>query len=158
MTSGEQIVHILKSYVLKSFTIGFGILLVVILIWLLQGFMKGPYWNAKRARSAGDIRQATRLFEDAVREDAKGLSFKALLTLMEMNELQALERLIALMDLPDLNWIVPEDRKRMCDVIRKRTVGTTADVLPLDPYASEDVREQQRLQWKRLVQNFTPIC
>lgn len=148
MALGDQIVHFLKSYVLKSYTIGFAILLFVIVIWLMYEYQKLPYWNAKRARSAGDIALATQLFEEAVRQDAKGLSFKVLLTLMEMEELCALEELICLIDIPDLNWIVADDRERMCDVIRKRTTGTTADSLPLDPHASQDVRAEQKQHWQ----------
>ncbi len=148
MALGTQIVHILKSYVLKSITIGFGILLIALVIWLLCGYQKGAYWNAKRARSAGDIALATQLFEEAVRQDAKGLSFKALLTLMKMDEFCAMEKLIDLIDMPDLNWIVGEDRERMCNVIRQRTDGTTADSLPLDPRASQEVRTEQKRQWQ----------
>ena len=148
MALGDQIIHILKSYVLKLYTIGFAILLFVMVIWLVYEYQKQPYWNAKRARSAGDIALATQLFEEAIRQDAKGLSSKALLALMEMNELCALEELIRLIDIPDLNWIVAEDRERMCDVIRKRTTGTTADSLPLDPHASQDIRAEQKQQWR----------
>lgn len=137
MALRDQIVHILKSYVLKSVTIGFAILWIALVIWLLQGYAKGAYWNAKRARSAGDIELATKLFGQTVRQDAKGISFKALLALMEMPEVRALEELIGLIDLPDLNRIVGEGREKMCDVIRQRTAGTTADSLPLDPYAPQ---------------------
>jgi len=148
MALWDKIVHILKSYVLPLYTIVFAILLFVMVIWLVYEYQKQPYWNAKRARSAGDIELATQLFEEAVRQDAKGLSFKALLTLMEMDELYALEKLICLIDIPDLNWIVAEDRERMCNTIRKKTSGTTADSLPLDARASQEVRNEQKQQWQ----------
>ena len=147
MAAGEQITHILKSYVLKSFTIGFAVLLVILVVWLVRGYQKGTYWNAKRARSGGDVERAVALFKEAVREDTR-LSFKALRALMEMNQPYALKGLIELTDLPDLNWIVAKNRERMCDVIRRRTVGTTADRLPLDPYAPQDIRANQKRQWK----------
>jgi hypothetical protein len=67
---------------------------------------------------------------------------------MEMEELGALEELVGLIDLPDLNWIVGEDRERMCNVIRQRTAGTTADSLPLDPYAPQQVRAEQKRRWQ----------
>lgn len=148
MALRDQIGRILRSYVLPVYTIGFVILLVVMAMWLLHKYQTENYWKAKRARSAGDIALATRLFEEAVRQDAKGLSFKALLALMEIDEPCALEELIHLIDLPDLNWIVSDDRERMCEVIRKRTTGTTADSLPLDPRASQEVRSEEKRQWK----------
>lgn len=147
MASGDQIVHILKSYVLKSVVIGFAILLVVLFLWLLRGFQEGAYWNAKRARSRGDIDEAVMLFKEAIHEGTK-LSFKASRALMEMNELCALEGLIHLIDLPDLHWIVGVHRERMCNVIRQRTDGTTADSLSLAPYASQDIRAEQKRQWQ----------
>ena len=147
MASENKLVHILKSYVLKSVVIGFAILLVVLVLWLLRGFQEGAYWNAKRARSRGDIDEAVMLFKEAIYEDTR-LSFKGLLALMEMNELSALEELIVLIDLSELNWIVAEDRERMCDVIRQRTAGTTADKLPLKPYAPQEIRAQQKREWQ----------
>lgn len=148
MALGEKVAHILKSYVLKSATIGLAILWIVLAIWLAHKFMTGTYWNAKRARSRGDIELSTKLFEETVRQDSKGLSFKALLALMKMKELYALEKLISLIDLPDLNWIVAEDRERFFNVIRQRTSGTTADSLPLDPRASQEVRTEQKHKWQ----------
>ncbi len=148
MTLRDKVVHILRSYVLPLYTIGFAILFFVMVIWLLYEYQKQPYWNAKRARSSGDIELATQLFEEAVRQDGRALSLKALLTLMKMDELCALEVLINLIDIPDLNWIVSEDRERMCKVIRQRTSGTTADSLPLDPHASQEVRTEQKQQWQ----------
>jgi len=148
MALGEQIVHILKSYVLKLYIIGFAILLIVMAIWLLRGYQKGAYWNAKRARSAGDIALATQLFEEAVRQDAKGLSFKALLALMKIDEPQSLSHMIELIDVPEMNYITVNARVMMCEVIRKRTTGTTADSLPLDPRASQEVRTEQKQQWQ----------
>jgi len=147
MALGSQITHILKSYVLKSFNIVFAIFLIALVIWLFYKYQKGTYWNAKRARSAGDIELATELFEKAVREDSR-LSFKALLALTKIDELCALEELIQLIDLPDLNLIVANDREIMCKVIRKITTGTTADSLPLDPSASQEVRAEQKQQWQ----------
>ncbi len=148
MALGEQIVHILKSYVLKLYTIGFAILLFVMIIWGIHGYLTSAYSNAKRARSAGDIALATQLFAEAVREDTRSSSFDALLALMKMDEFCAMEELIDLIDMPDLNWIVGEDRERMCNVIRQRTDGTTADSLPLDPHASQDIRAEQKQQWQ----------
>jgi len=148
MALGDKIIHILKSYVLKSVTIGFVILLIVMAIWLLHGYQKGAYWNAKRARSAGDIALATRLFEEAVRQDAKGLSFKALLALMQIDEPQSLSHMIELIDVSEMNYIAVDARVMMCNVIRKRTTGTTADSLPLDPRASQEVRAEQKHQWQ----------
>ena len=148
MALGDKIIHILKSYVIKSVTIGFAILLIVMAIWLLRGYQKGAYWNAKRARSAGDIALATQLFEEAVRQDAKGLSFKALLALMKIDEPQSLSHMIELIDVPEMNHIAVNARVMMCEVIRKRTTGTTADLLPLDPRASQDIRNEQKQQWQ----------
>ena len=67
---------------------------------------------------------------------------------MEMDELCALEELICLIDIPDIKWIVANDRERMCEVIRKRTASTTADSLPLDPRASQEARSEQKQQWQ----------
>ena len=148
MALGGKLVHILKSYVLKSITIIFAILLILLFVWLVQGYQKGAYWNAKRAQSAGDITLATELFDKVVRDDAKGLSFKALLALMEIDELCALEKLIDLIDLPDLNWIVGVDRERMCNVIRQRTAGTMADALTLSPYETQEFRAVEKCLWQ----------
>ncbi|MCK5272161.1 MAG: hypothetical protein KAJ52_06270 [Sedimentisphaerales bacterium] len=148
MAVGDQIIHILKSYVLKLYTIGFAILLIVMVIWLLRGYQKGVYWNAKRARSAGDIALATQLFEEAVRQDAKGLSFKALLALIKIDEPQSLSHMIELIDVPEMNYIAVNARVMMCEVIRKRTTSTTADSLPLDPCASQEVRAEQKQRWQ----------
>ena len=147
MTSGEQIVHILKSYVLKSFTIGFGVLLVVIFIWLIRGYQQGAYWNAKRARSKGDLERAVTLFKESIYEDIK-VSRKALLALEDMDDLVALEALIDLLDIHEMNKVSHKIRAQMCDVIRRRTADTTADKLPLSPDASQDIRAKQKRQWQ----------
>jgi len=147
MASGNQIIHILKSYVLKLYVIGFFILLVVLVVWLFYKYQTGTYWNAKRARSAGDIALATQLFKETVYGDIK-LSRKALLALEDMDDLLALEALIDLLDLPEMNKIDHRVRKQMCDVIRKRTADTTADSLLLDPDASQEVRAVQKHQWQ----------
>ncbi|MGA2092654.1 MAG: hypothetical protein ABSH16_04505 [Sedimentisphaerales bacterium] len=148
MALGDKIVHILKSYVIKSATVGFAVLWIVLAIWLLHRHVTGTYYNAKKAMSDGNIAEATKLFGETVRQDIKGLSFKALLTLMKMNELLALEELVDLIDLPDLNWIVVEDRERFFNVIRRRTAGTTADLLPLNPNASQEIRTEEKHQWQ----------
>jgi len=148
MRLGSQVVYILKSYVLKSFTVAFAIFLIVLVIWLVRGFIKGDYWNAKRARSRGDIELAAELFKRAVKEDAKGTSYKAVLALVEMDEPQGLWELIDLMDIADMYYIDVGARVEMCEAIRSRTAGTTADGLPLDPRASQEARRQQKLQWQ----------
>jgi hypothetical protein len=147
MAVRDRIVHILKSYVLKSVTIGFAILWIALVIWLLHGYAKGAYWNAKRARAKGDIEQAVMLFKETVYEDIK-LSRKALLALEEMDDILALEALVDLIDLPEMNKVTYRIRTRMCDVIRRRTAGTTADSLPLNPYAAQEVRAEQKRQWQ----------
>ena len=147
MALGEQIVHILKSYVLKLYTVGFAILLFVMVIWLVYEYQKQPYWNAKRARSAEDIALATQLFEEGIREDSR-LSGKALLALMKIDEPQGLSHIIELIDVPEMNYIAVNSRVMMCEVIRKRTTGTTADLLPLDPCASQEVRAEQKQRWQ----------
>lgn len=148
MALGDQIVHILKSYVLKSVTIGFAILLIVMVVWMFREFQKQPYWNAKRARAAGNIELATELFEKAVRQDTRTLSGKALLTLMKMDEPESLSHLIKLLDLPEMNYITANVRVMMYEVIRERTAGTTADSLPLDPRASQEIRAEQKRLWR----------
>jgi len=147
MAGKEQIVRILSSYVVKSITIGFAIFLVVLVIWLLRKYETGSYWNAKRAQAKGDIGRAVMLYQDAVHEDTK-LSLKALLRLEEMDNLVALEGLVNLIDVPKMNNVDHRIRKEMCDVIRERTSGTTADLLSLDPYASQDLRSEQKRQWQ----------
>lgn len=148
MPLGDQVLHILKSYVLKSITIGFAILLFVMVVWLLRGYVKEAYSKGKRARAAGDIELATQLFAEAVKEDTRSSSFDALLALMEMDEPESLSHLIELLDIPEMNYIAVTARVMMCEVIRKRTAGTTADSLPLDPRASQEVRAEQKRQWK----------
>jgi len=147
MALGEQIVHILKSYVLKLYTIGFAILLFVLVIWLVYKYETGTYWNARRARSKEDLGQAVTLFKETVYQDVK-LSRHALLELEKMNDLIALEALIDLLDLPEMNKIDYRIREQICDAIRQRTSGTTADSLPLDPRASQEVRAEQKRQWQ----------
>ena len=104
MALGDQVVHILKSYVLKSVTIGFAILLIVLVIWLVHGSVTGIYWNAKRARSAGNIELATQLFAEAVKEDTRSSSGNALLALTEMDEPQSLEHLVGLSNIFSVNY------------------------------------------------------
>jgi len=147
MALGNQVVHILRSYVVKSATVAFAILWVALLIWLLHGFVTGTYWNAKRARAKGETDLAVALFKKTVYKDIS-LSRKALLALEEMNDLPALESLIDLLDLPEMNKVDYRIRKQMCDVIRERTLGTTADSLPLNPRASQVVRAEQKRQWQ----------
>jgi len=147
MALGDKIIHILKSYVIKSVTIGFAILLIVLVVWLVYQYVKQPYWNAKRARSKGDIEQAVWLFKESVYKDTK-LSRKALFALEEMDDLLALEALVDLLDLPEMNKVTHKIRKQMCNVIRERTDGTTAGSLPLDPRASQEVRAEQKHQWQ----------
>ena len=147
MAARDRIVHILKSYVLKSVTIGFAIFLVVLVIWLLRKYETEPYWNAKRARAKGDIEQAVMLYKEAVYQDLK-LSPKAVWALEGMDNLPALEALVDLIDLPEMEWVSRGMRKRMCDVIRRRTAGTTANSLRLDPFAPQDVRSEQKRQWQ----------
>jgi hypothetical protein len=147
MALGNQIIHILKSYVLKLYVIGFSILLVVLVVWLFYKYQTGNYWNAKRAMSAGDIELATVLFEKAVREDSR-LSGDALLALIEMDESKSLSHLINLLDLPEMNYITVNVHVMICEAIRKKTTGTTADSLPLDPDASQEVRAEQKQQWQ----------
>ena len=150
MALGAQVVHILRSYVLKLCTIctiGFAFLLIVMAFWLAHRYQKGAYWNAKRARSAENIELATELFEKAIREDSR-LSGKALLALMEIDEPQGLSHMIDLIDVPEMNYITVNARVMMREVIRKRTTGTTADSLPLDPRASQEVRTEQKRQWQ----------
>ncbi len=147
MALAEQIIYFLKSQVLKWFTIGFGFFLIILVFWLFYGYQKGSYWNAKRARSEGDIYRAVSLFKETVYKDIK-LSRKALLRLEEMDDLLALEALIDLLDLPEMDKINYQIRKQMCHVIRQRTSGTTADSLSLDPYASQEIRAKQKQQWQ----------
>jgi hypothetical protein len=148
MALRDQAVHILKSYVLKSVTIGFAILLIAMIVCMLREYQKQPYWNAKRARSKGNIELATQLFTEAVKQDTRTLSGKALLALMEMEEPQSLSHLIELFDLPDMNYITVNKRVMICEVIRKRTNSTTADSLPLDPRASQEIRAEQKRKWQ----------
>ena len=148
MGLGNQVIHILKSYVLKSFALAVAVLLIVMVIWLLRGYHKGAYWNAKRAKSGGDIKRSSELFKEAVKKDAKGTSFKAVLALMAMDERQGLSALIDLLDISTMNYVSVDARVMMCGVIRKRTSDTTGDKLPLDPYASQDIRAKQKRQWQ----------
>lgn len=148
MAFGGQNDHILRSYVVGFFTIGFAIFWIVLVIWATRGYVTSAGYNAKRARSAGDIELATQLFEEAVREDTRSWSSSALYALMEMDDLSALEKVIRLIDLPDLNYIAGQSRERMCEAIRWRTASTTADSLPLSPYASQDVRAHEKHQWQ----------
>lgn len=147
MALGDQIVHILKSYVLKSVTIAFAIILFVLVVWLVYKYQTGTYWNARRARAKGDIYRTVILFKETVYEDIK-LSRHALLELEEMEDLPALEALIDLFDIPEMNKVDHRIRERMCNVIRQRTAGTTADSLPLDPRASQEVRAEQKRLWQ----------
>ena len=147
MAARDRVVHILKKYVLKPFSVGFAIFLVVLVIWLLRKYETEPYWNAKRARAKGDIGRAAMLFKEAVCEDTR-LSQKAVLALEGMDNLPALEALVGLIDLPEMECVSRRMRKRMCDVIRRRTAGTTANSLPLNSFAPQDVRSEQKRQWQ----------
>jgi len=147
MAIRDRIVHVLKNYVLKPFSIGFAIFLVVLVIWLLRKYETEPYWNAKRARAKGDIERAVMLFKETVYQDQK-LSPEAVWALEGMNNLPALEALVDLIDLPEMEWLSRGMRRRMCDVIRRRTAGTTANSLPLNPYAAQEVRSEQKRQWQ----------
>ena len=114
----------------------------------MSRYERSTYAKAERALAKGKLRGAAALFAYAVGEDKEIGSFEALHRLMEMKQLEALATLIDLIDLEDLHRITAKERATMCNMIRQRTAGTTADSLSLDPHASQEVRAEQKRQWQ----------
>ena len=129
------------------FCFAFLAVFVFLIVMFIHQQITGSFERANRALKE-DPRKAAALFAESVRQDAKGLSYRAILKLAEIEGVYALEELIGLIDIPELKLIKVGDRKQMCNVIRQRTAGTTADSLPLDPYASQEVRAEQKRQWQ----------
>jgi hypothetical protein len=118
----------------------FAFFVCVFCLWM--NYRASPYAVGRRLLAEGKACEAAAIFVSDIREDSKSSAY-SVFSLIEIQEPCALRELVALLDLPDGEWVRHELRAEIWKAIRARVSGA-GPMPPFDPAASREERARQR--------------